>query len=514
LKSFQQARWEEPLLWELSLEGRSGCLPPVDERVIREVGSVEELVPDKIRRKSSLDLPELTENMVVRHFVRLSQMTFCVDTGMYPLGSCTMKYTPKAAEAAAALPGFRDIHPLQHEDTVQGALRLMYELQQILAGIAGLPGVSLQPPAGAAGEFAGCLIIRKYFEERGEVDRRTEMLIPDSAHGTNPASAAMAGFEVVVIPSGSDGLIDLEALKATVSERTAGIMLTNPNTLGLFEKNILDITRIVHEVGGLVYYDGANLNAIMGWARPGDMGVDIMHFNLHKTFGAPHGGGGPGSGPIAVSKELEEYLPVPVVAYDEERDRYYLDYNRPKSIGKVHGFFGNFPVLVKAYVYIRLMGRGGLKRAAAHAVLASNYLARRTEVLRGLKLSHAPHLLRKHEFVLTATELKAQRGVTAGDIAKRILDFGLHAPTMYFPLIVKEALMVEPTETEPLETLDSYAEVLSQIVNEAWSSPEQVKRAPYATTVRRVDEVRAARPKTRALTWRDLKRLKEKEGSI
>ncbi|AFL94646.1 putative glycine dehydrogenase subunit 2 [Thermococcus cleftensis] len=495
---FRQAKWDEPLIFELSRKGRVGYTLP---RPIEDV-SVE--IPEKLRRKSPLNLPELSEPEIVKHYTRLSEMNYGVDSGIYPLGSCTMKYNPKINEEIASHPGVAYIHPYQDERTVQGALKIMWELEQWLKEITGMDRFTLQPAAGANGEFTGVSIIRAYHLDNGE-PQRDEMLVADSAHGTNPASAAMAGFKVIEIPSTEEGTMDLEALESAVSERTAGLMLTNPNTLGIFEDEILEIARIVHRAGGLLYYDGANLNAVLGKIRPGDMGFDIVHLNLHKTFSTPHGGGGPGSGPVGVKDFLKDYLPVPLVGYDEERG-YYLDYDVPKSIGKVKELYGNFAVMVRALVYLKVMGRESLKNASEVAVLNANYITRKLKGTRGYSLPGKE--LRKHEVVFSAEPMKKETGVTAMDVAKRLLDFGMHAPTVYFPLIVHEALMIEPTETVSREELDAYVEALRRISEEAYSNPEIVKSAPHNTAVKRVDDVLAA--KKPVLSWKMYRELRER----
>jgi glycine dehydrogenase subunit 2 len=448
------------------------------------------LLPDHLARKE-LDLPELSEVDVVRHFTRLSEMNYGIDTGMYPLGSCTMKYNPKINEELSRL--FSDVHPLQDPSTVQGCLEIMHDLQEYLALLSGMNAVTLQPAAGAAGELTGALIIKAF--QKG----RTEMIVPDSAHGTNPASAHMAGFTVVEVPSNPEGTVDIDALQAAVSEKTAGLMLTNPNTLGIFEKNILEIADIVHEVGGLLYYDGANLNAIAGICRPGDMGFDLVHFNLHKTFSTPHGGGGPGSGPVGVIENLREYLPVPLVEYDSQKDLYYLQYDLPCTIGKVHGFYGNFQVMVKAYIYSLAMG-SDIRKASQIAVLNANYIAQNLKDY--YEMPYTP--LRKHEVVLSCEKIKKETGVKALDIAKRLLDYGIHAPTIYFPLIVSEALMIEPTESESRETLDRFIEVMIKIKKECYDNPDMVKKAPHNAAVSRLDEIKAAR--NLVLNWNTVKK--------
>jgi len=469
---YRQAYFDEPLLFE---RGSSENEPLTDG-----------LLPRSLERKS-LDIPNLPENDVIRHYTRLSEMSFGVDTGFYPLGSCTMKYNPRFTEELSSLPEAARIHPCQDETTVQGALRLMYELQQMLKHISGMDAVTLQPSAGAAGEFTGLLLAKAYHEDRGE--RRTQVIVPDTAHGTNFASAAMAGFEVVEIPS-KEGLVDLEALKATVSTNTLAFMLTNPNTLGIFEPDILKIAEIVHGAGGLLYYDGANLNAIMGKTSPGRMDFDIVHFNLHKTFSTPHGGGGPGAGPVGVKEPLESYLPVPVIHQDGNELK--LDYDRPKSIGKVHSWFGNFGMFVRAYAYILRMGGDGLTHASERAVLNANYL--RSRLQKVLELPYQE--LRKHEFVVSCSKLK-ERGLRAADVAKRLMDYGFHPPTIYFPHLVDECMMIEPTETESKETLDSFADAIDMILTE---SPDVLKSAPHNAAVSRVDEVLAAR--NPILSWR------------
>ncbi|KPL83224.1 glycine dehydrogenase [Thermanaerothrix daxensis] len=473
----------EPTLFELSSPGRRGVRFP-------EPDVPKSALPEGFVRKD-LPLPELAEVDVVRHFVRLSQKNYAVDYGLYPLGSCTMKYNPKINEDAARLPGFALAHPLQPIDTVQGSLALMYELQELLKEITGMGAVSLQPAAGAHGELTGVLIIRAYHQSRGDT-KRTKILIPDSAHGTNPASSAMSGYEVVQLPSDKRGNVDLEALKAACDETVAGLMLTNPNTLGLFEENVLEVTRVVHEAGGLVYGDGANLNALLGIARPGDMGFDILHLNLHKTFSTPHGGGGPGSGPVAVTETLAEFLPGPIVTILEEGSEEVpplYGFKMPnRSIGRVKAFHGHFGMMVRAYTYILMHGAEGLRKVAEHAVLNANYLLAR--------LRHVYHIpydrICKHEFVAEGIWDDAP-GVHALDIAKRLIDYDFHPPTNYFPLIVREALMIEPTETESKQTLDKFADALIKIAEEAHTQPELLKSAPHHTPVGRLDEVKAAK---------------------
>jgi len=496
----KQADWNEPIIFKLGRKGRRGHVSPkAEEKIKQTVGDVNILIPENMRRKSRLKLPELSEVEVVRHFTRLSQMNYGIDSGLYPLGSCTMKYNPKINELLANLPTINMVHPCQHESTVQGILIILYRLQQWLADITGTYEVCLQPAAGAHGEFLGTSLIRAYHTLNGENEKRREIIVSDSAHGTNPASAVMAGFNVVVIPSDQNGCVNIEALKAAVSERTAGLMLTNPNTLGIFEENIEEIAKIVHEAGGLLYYDGANLNAILGKVRPGDMGFDIVHMNIHKTFSTPHGGGGPGAGPVGVCEELAKFLPVPRIAFDGEHC--HLDYDRPHSIGKIRGFYGNVAVLLKAYAYILSLGFEGLKEVAEVSVLNANYLARKLKEIRGLTLPYGSEKPRKHECVFSAKSLKNETGVSASNVAKRLLDYGLHAPTIYFPLIVDEALMIEPTETFEKEELDRFVEAVRKICKEAYTNPQVVLEAPHNTAISRLDEVKASHPMTMTLSW-------------
>ncbi|MCL5736975.1 MAG: aminomethyl-transferring glycine dehydrogenase subunit GcvPB [Actinobacteria bacterium] len=454
------------------------------------------LLPGVPLRADPPALPELSEPQVVRHYTRLSQLNQCIDCCTYPLGSCTMKYNPKLNDEVASLDAFVGLHPFQDESETQGMLELLWELERALLALTGLKRISLQPAAGAQGELAGMLMIRAYQRDRGQ-GARDEVLTPDSAHGTNLASAAMAGYQVKELRSSDRGLIDISALEAALSERTAALMLTNPNTLGLFEEDIVEITALVHQAGGLVYYDGANLNAIMGKVRPGDMGVDVMHMNLHKTFSAPHGGGGPGAGPIAAGADLEPYLPVPIIVRrSESEDRPFgLNYDRPQSIGRLRGFYGNVGAAIRAYAYILRMGAEGLTQASEDAVLNANYMRARLRDLYDIPYDRTS----MHEFVISASRQKA-RGVSALDIAKRVLDFGVHAPTVYFPLIVPEALMIEPTETEDLASLDAYIEILREVDRETREAPDVVLGAPCSTPVRRPDEARAAREP--ALRWR------------
>ena len=467
------------LIYEKSKAGRrAGTLPrpglPVPD------------VPEGLARTNPPRLPELSEPEIVRHFTALADRTFGVDTGFYPLGSCTMKHNPRVNERVVALPGFRDLHPLQEEDGAQGALELMWRLQEILAEVAGLDAVSLQPAAGSQGELTGLMLMRAYFTDRGEADTRDTIFVADTAHGTNPASVTMAGFKLQKVGTDPRGNLDVEFLRANVNERTAGLMLTNPSTLGLFDESIEEVAEIFHGAGALLYYDGANLNAVCGISRPGDMGFDIVHFNLHKTFSQPHGGGGPGGGPVAVRKTLEPFLPVPAVVRDGERFRY--DHDRPKSIGKVRGYAGPFGVFVRSYAFIRSYGPH-LKDMSEVAVLNANYLLARLRGAYDLPFDR----LCMHEFVLSARSLKREHGVTALDIAKRLMDYGFHPPTIYFPLIVPEALMIEPTETEPKERLDAFADAMLAIAGEAADDPGVVKDAPHRRPVRRLDEVKAAK---------------------
>jgi glycine dehydrogenase subunit 2 len=441
--------------------------------------------------RGDLPLPEVSEIDVVRHFLRLSQLNYAIDKGIYPLGSCTMKYNPKVNEVAARLPGFAGVHPLQPEATAQGTLRLMYEMQDYLKAISGFAGITVQPAAGAQGELVGVLIMRKYQMDRGETQRDT-ILVPDSAHGTNPASTSMSGLRVVQLPSDERGNVDLDALRAQVCDRIVGLMITNPNTLGLFEEQIEAIIEIVHGCGGLVYGDGANMNALVGVMRPGDIGIDVMHFNLHKTFSTPHGGGGPGSGPVGVAEHLVPYLPAPVVAMtpsEGEDDAPHYSFTTPsRTIGRVKSFWGHVGMLVRAYTYIRMLGAEGLRGVAEHAVLNANYLRCRIQ-----ETYHVPYdRLCKHEFVAEG-HFKDVEDVSAMDISKRLIDYGVHPPTMYFPLIVHEALMIEPTETESLRSVDDYADALLAIAEEAQENPDLLHEAPHTAPVRRLDEVQAAR---------------------
>ena len=510
-----QQRERATTIFEKGAPGRRAFVAP--ELDVPEVDPLL-LVPERLRRAEAPRLPEASEPEIVRHYVNLSKRNFDLDSGFYPLGSCTMKHNPRLHERVAALPGHARLHPLQDPRRAQGALELMYELQESLAVIAGMPHVSLQPSAGSHGELAGVLLTRAYHADRGE--QRTKVLTPDSAHGTNPATVTMAGYEVVKVALDADGGVDVDDLRAKADEHTACLMLTNPSTLGIFDPNIEEIASIVHGVGGLLYYDGANLNAIMGYSRPGDMGFDILHFNLHKTFTQPHGGGGPGAGPIAVTDAIEPFLPRPQVVQSapgapngtanggtssngDSRlvggpPTFDLDYERPKSIGKLRGFQGNYGVFVRTYAYIRSLGAEGLKDVSEVAVLNANYLLARLrdEVGEHLPLAFGERCM--HEFVLSGAPMKKELGIRTLDLAKRLLDHGYHPPTVYFPLVVDEALLIEPTETETRETLDGFVEAIAAIVREAAEDPEIARNAPYTTPVRRLDEAGAAkRPRVR-----------------
>jgi glycine dehydrogenase subunit 2 len=467
------------LLFELSHPGRHGTsLPEVDV----PTRSVHELLPAESLAESPPSLPELAEPDVVRHFSNLSTLNMSVDTHYYPLGSCTMKYNPKRNERLASLAGLMHLHPYQPEETLQGILQILYELQQMLGEISGLPAVTLQPAAGAHGELTALMVAAAHFREIGEP--RTKVLAPDSAHGTNPASARMAGFETVTVKSLPDGLVDMEDLRAKLDDQVAVFMITNPNTLGLFDPHVTEVADLVHRLGGLIYLDGANMNAILGITRPGDFGADMMHFNPHKTFSGPHGGGGPGAGPVCVQEKLAAYLPEPTVTFDGER--YAFSKDRPKSIGRVRSFFGNVGVLLRAYFYIRSHGPDGLRAVSENAVLNANYLLSR--VRHFLPVPQGDRCM--HEFVASAAKLKKEKGISAMDVAKRLLDYGFHAPTVYFPMTVPEAIMVEPTETESKQTLDAFAETLFRITEEPL---ELLHEAPHTTLVSRPDEVQAAR---------------------
>ncbi|WP_366921455.1 aminomethyl-transferring glycine dehydrogenase subunit GcvPB [Metallumcola ferriviriculae] len=469
----------EPVIFELSRPERKAYSLP-------DVGVPDQAVqlPDGMLRESAAVLPEISKQELVRHFNHLSRLNYGVDTGFYPLGSCTMKYNPKVNEWGAALSGFTQVHPYQREEDCQGALALLHFMENYLAEIGGMDRVTLQPAAGAQGELTGMKIISAYHHHRGEGKRR-QVIVPDSAHGTNPATAAMCGFTTVEVASNDRGEVDLHGLEKLLSDETAALMLTNPNTLGLFETQIEKISEMVHDAGGLLYYDGANMNAIMGICKPGDMGFDVVHFNLHKTFSAPHGGGGPGSGPVGVKHFLAPFLPVPTVEYEEEGSTFYWDYARDLSIGKIKSFYGNFNVIVKAYTYIRALGADGLTDVSRHAVLNANYLKQLLHERYGIPFDRVC----KHEFIMQPK----QKDVHTLDIAKRLIDYGYHPPTIYFPLVVSEAMMVEPTETESKETLEKFAEVMKLIITEAVKDPKLLTEAPHHAPVGRLDEVAAAR---------------------
>ncbi|EJG5139857.1 aminomethyl-transferring glycine dehydrogenase subunit GcvPB [Staphylococcus pseudintermedius] len=471
-----------PLIFERSRKGRFAYSLPQ-----REIDNdiTNQLLDSKFIRKNKAEFPEVSELDLIRHYTELSNKNFGVDSGFYPLGSCTMKYNPKINEKVARIPGFTEAHPLQDEDQIQGALEIIYSLQEELKEITGMDEISLQPAAGAHGEWTALMIFKAYHLQNGDAER-DEVIVPDSAHGTNPASAAFAGFKSVTVKSNEKGEVDIAHLKEVVSDKTAAIMLTNPNTLGIFETNIMEIRDIVHEAGGLLYYDGANLNAIMDKVRPGDMGFDAVHLNLHKTFTGPHGGGGPGSGPIGVKKELRDYLPKPLVV--KNGDRFEYDNDTPYSIGRVKPFYGNFGIYLRAYTYIRTMGYQGLKEVSEAAVLNANYMKARLKDTFVIPFDQYC----KHEFVLSGTKQK-KLGVRTLDMAKRLLDFGVHPPTVYFPLIVDEGMMIEPTETESKETLDYFCDALIQIAKEAEEDPDKVLEAPHTTIIDRLDETTAAR---------------------
>lgn len=515
MREYRQARSSEPHIMEY--EGIKSE-PPVQMPSNEEL---EEILGDPRRRpllrSSPPSIPQLSEVELVRHYTRLSEMAYGVDNGPVPLGSCTMKYNPRIAKYYAFHPIIQNLHPLQPEETVQGLLEVAYKLQEWLAAITGMDQCSLHPAAGAQGELAGVHMIRKYHEMLGRLDR-DEIIVPDSAHGTNPASASMAGFRVIEVPTGSDGNVDMEALKAAVSNRTAGLMITNPSTLGLFEQNILEIAEAIHSAGGLLYYDGANLNGLLGYARPGDMGFDIAHLNLHKTFSSPHGGGGPGAGPVCARRVpvgdtgyyLTDLLPGPIVVKGED-GRYRLEMPRA-SIGRLRAWwFSTIPV-VWSYVYILSLGARGLREAGEASVLATNYLLHLIRGVEGYEIPYDPDRPRKHEAVVSARPLMEETGVRADDVAKALLDRGFYAPTIYFPLIVEEALMIELTESEPLEGIEEYARALKEIAEEARRDPEKVKNAPRNTTVSKLDLVRANHPRTVTPTWRV--HLKRQRGEL
>ena len=472
------------LIFEHSRPGRRATAQaPLDERAADDL-------PAAQLRDDLPALPEVSEMQAVRHYTRLSQKNFSIDTQFYPLGSCTMKYNPRACNTLAMLPGFLARHPLAPASEGQGVLACLYELQEMLKDVTGMQAVSLTPAAGAQGEFTGVAMIRAYHESRND-DARTEILVPDAAHGTNPATATMCGYTVREIPTDKQGDVDIEALRAAVGPHTAGIMLTNPSTLGVFERRITEIAAIVHDAGGLLYYDGANLNAILGKVRPGDMGFDVIHMNLHKTFSTPHGGGGPGAGPVGVGERLEPFLPLPLVAWDGDEYSWVTDAQRPHSIGRLSAFMGNVGVLLRAYIYARMLGRDGMQRVAEFATLNANYLMKQLQRA-GFDLAY-PQRRATHEFIVTLKRQAKEQGVTAMDFAKRLLDFGYHAPTTYFPLLVPECLLIEPTETEAREELDGFVEAMREIQQEAETNPDLLHEAPHTLPVRRLDEVRAAR---------------------
>ncbi|CAH0207035.1 glycine dehydrogenase [Bacillus sp. Soil745] len=473
---------DQSLIFEISTSGRIGySLPEMDVATI----PLEEILPADYIREEEAKLPEVSELDIMRHYTALSKRNHGVDSGFYPLGSCTMKYNPKINENVARFNGFAHIHPYQDPATVQGALGLLFDLQEHLTEITGMDQVTLQPAAGAHGEWTGLMMIRAFHEANGDTER-TKVIVPDSAHGTNPASATVAGLETITVKSDENGLVDLEDLKRVVGPDTAALMLTNPNTLGLFEENILEMAQLVHDAGGKLYYDGANLNAVLSKARPGDMGFDVVHLNLHKTFTGPHGGGGPGSGPVGVKSDLIPYLPKPLIV--KQGEQFVLDYDRPQSIGRVKPYYGNFGINVRAYTYIRSMGPDGLKAVTENAVINANYMMRKLEPY--FDLPYNRHC--KHEFVLSGRRQK-KLGVRTLDIAKRLLDFGYHPPTIYFPLNVEEGMMIEPTETESKETLDAFIDAMIQIAKEAEETPEIVQEAPHTTVIKRLDETLAAR---------------------
>jgi glycine dehydrogenase subunit 2 len=496
---FRQPRYPEKLIFEYK-NIKSDHTYWVNEE---ELKSIYELLPSEILRDKEPNIPNLPESVVVRHFTRLSRMNYAIDIGTYPLGSCTMKYNFKIMDKLATIKELAYLHEELPEENIQGLLSLLYTFERFLCEITGMDKFSFQPSAGAHAEFAGVLIIRKYHELNKELEFRNEIIVPDSAHGTNPASAAMAGFKVVTVKSNKEGTVDLDELKSLLSKRTAGLMLTNPNTLGLFEKDILEISKMVHEVGGLLYYDGANLNGIITYVRPGDMGFDIVHLNLHKTFGTPHGGGGPGAGPLGVKEFLKEFLPVPVIEFDGKK--YYLNYNLPKSIGRVKENFGNTLVLIKALAYILLKGYEGLKEAREKAVENTRYFIELMKDISEVSLTHDKNAMRFHECLLSAKVLKDRTGVDAKDVAKRLLDYGVHPSMIYFPLIVDEALLIEFTEDETKENIEFFANALKNIIKEAYENPALVKNAPYNATIERLDDVKASHPRTMSLSWKILK---------
>jgi len=478
-------------IFEKHSKGRKGYTLPTNEIDIK----ISDCIPAKFIRKEKIKFPEVSELDVMRHFFELSQMNHCIEKGFYPLGSCTMKYNPKINESLVRNEGFSNLHPFQTEDSVQGALEILFELQHDLAEISGFAGVSLQPVAGAHGEFTGLKIMKSYHDSKGN-SHKNKIILPDSAHGTNPASVTLAGYEMVEIKSNNKGMIDINDLRAHVDDNTAGFMLTNPNTLGIFESQVEEIAQIIHSVDGLMYMDGANFNAILGIVKPGEIGFDIMHYNLHKTFATPHGGGGPGSGPVGVREDLINFLPVPIISRKEEK--YFLDYGHKKtSFGKVHSFFGNFAVNIRAYIYIKMLGSKGLKRISENAVINANYLLRKLEKYYYVPFNKAC----MHEFVASGIWQKEKYNIKTLDIAKRILDKGFHAPTIYFPLIVQEAMMIEPTETESKATLDEFIEAMIKIPEECQEKPDILHNAPLNTPVKRVDDTLAVRQLNVKFEW-------------
>ena len=492
----QQAKWPEKLITEMGGPGRRAHIPETTD-----IPHVE--LSNEWKRKEIAQLPEVSELELVRHVVRLSQMNHGVDVGEYPLGSCTMKYNPKVNERIARMEGFGMMHPDTPDQAMQGSIEVIYRLQEVLKKVTGFAGITVQPAAGAQGEYVGMLITKAYHESH-EDTKRNKVLVPDSAHGTNPASAAMAGFKVVELPSDDNGYVDLEALKAALDDTVAAFMITNPNTLGLFEPQILEISKLVHESGALMYMDGANYNGIVGMVRPVDMGFDIMHLNMHKTFSGPHGGGGPGCGPVGVAQDLVEFLPTPLAAWDEINKKFYLDFSLSHTIGRVHTYFGNFGIILRTLAYIYRNGGEGLRKVCESAVLNANYLMHKFKDIEGFAVPKAKDVPRKHEFIASPLKMMRETGVTAGDVAKALLDYGIHSPTVYFPLIVKEALMIEPTEAETKDSLDKMAAAFKEIAEAAYANAESVKSAPTMTSRSRLDEFALA--KNPVLTERQKKK--------
>ncbi|MCY3411292.1 MAG: aminomethyl-transferring glycine dehydrogenase subunit GcvPB [Candidatus Heimdallarchaeota archaeon] len=485
MKKRVQAQWNEDLIMKKGYKGRRAHIPA-------QVDVPKVSVPENWQRKKPANLPEVSELELVRHVVRLSQMNHGVDVGEYPLGSCTMKYNPKVNERIVRFGQFAEIHPDTPEELMQGSIEVIYRLQEAIKGMTGFEGVTVQPTAGAQGEFLGMLIAQAYHADNGDTKRNT-VLVPDSAHGTNPASAAMAGYKVIELPSTPEGFVDLEMLEAALDDTIAAFMITNPNTLGLFEPQILKISEMVHNAGALMYLDGANFNGIVGVVKPTDMGFDIMHLNMHKTFSGPHGGGGPGCGPVGVVGHLAKYLPKPLAQYDADKDYYYLDYDMPSSIGKLHGYFGNFGIILRTLAYIYRNGGEGVREFCYSAVLNANYLMEKVKEIKGFSVPKSKDMPRKHEFIASPVKMMQDTGVTAGDIAKAMLDYGIHAPTIYFPLIVHEAMMFEPTEAETRTSLDNMAEALQEISDLAYSNPDEVHKMPRLTGRGRLDELSLAK---------------------